>query len=116
MQLRDQYVTQYAPSLRDEWLMLQPFNDVIDSYSCGPQPGAYDYDPDEPQYIELDFSVWKDGECILPRSFKITKAGVTYEDIDSSCQSSMRELWEYLRSIPRQPHHFVANHYSQTPD
>ena len=47
---------------------------------------------------------------------KITEKGVTYEDIDSSCQSSMRELWEYLRSIPCRPDHFVANHYSHSPD
>ena len=115
MKLRDQELIQTAPILRDEWLTLQPFYDVIDSYSCGPKPWNGD-DPDEPQYIELDFSVWKDGECILPMSFKITEKGVTYEDIDSSCQSSMRELWEYLRSIPCRPDHFVANHYSHSPD
>jgi hypothetical protein len=102
------FVMEFAPSLRDEWITLQPFKDVITTHTCGPQPQAKDYDPDEPEYILLDFSIWKDGDCIIPQFFKITQAGVTYEDTDGDYPSSMRELWEYLRSIPRDPHCFVA--------
>ena len=88
-------------SLRDHWISLQPFMDVI---------GGHDFntnDGEEPDYILLDFSIWKDGKCIIPRFFKITKAGVVYEDADGMFLSSMQELWEYMRSLPRPPYSFV---------
>ena len=101
-------VMKHAPSLYDEWMTLQPFDDVITCYSYGPEPQDEKYDPDKPEFIQLDFSIWKDGEIIIPQAFKITQAGVTYIDVDGDYPSSMRELWEYLRSIPRDPHCFVA--------
>ena len=102
----DAYIMQYAPTLHDIWLTLQPFDDVITSYSAGPKPGSTIESMDQPQYISLDFSVWKDGECIIPRFFKITADGVTLETMDGDMKSSLRQLHDFLRQLPRNPESF----------
>lgn len=103
----DSLVLKFAPNLRDEWLTLMPFTDVITSYSAGPQPQSVFYDKDEPEYISLDFSIWKDGECLAPRFFKITTEGVTLETCDGEFRSSLRQLHDFLRQLPREPHMFA---------
>lgn len=104
----DSLVIKFAPELRDEWLTLRPFMDVIKSYSAGPQPESKFYDKNERQYISLDFSVWKDGDCIIPRFFKITAEGVTLETYDGEFKSSLRQLHDFLRQLPRDPEAFAA--------
>lgn len=104
---RDSLVLKFAPNLRDEWLTLMPFTDVITSYSAGPQPQSVFYDKDEPQYINLDFSIWKDGVCLSLRLFKITTEGVTLETDDGEFRSSLRQLHDFLRQLPREPHMFA---------
>ena len=101
------YILEYAPTLRDEWLTLVPFMDVISSYSAGPQPQCKHDSMDTPQHITLDFSVWKDGECLIPRFFKITANGVTLETVDGNIESSMRQLYDFLRQLPRDPESFA---------
>ena len=103
----DSLVLKFAPDLRDEWLTLMPFTDVITSYSAGPQPQSKFYDKDEPQYISLDFSIWKAGECLSLRLFKITTEGVTLETDDGEFRSSLRQLHDFLRQLPREPHMFA---------
>ncbi len=103
----DSLVLKFAPDLRDEWLTLMPFTDVIKSYSAGPQPQSVFYDKDEPQYISLDFSIWKNGECLSLRLFKITTEGVTLETDDGDFTSSLRQLHDFLRQLPREPHMFA---------
>ena len=104
----DSLVIKFAPELRDEWLTLRPFMDVIKSYSAGPQPECKFYDKNEGQYISLDFSVWKDGDCIIPRFFKITAESVTLETHDGVFESSLRHLHDFLRQLPRDPEAFAA--------
>ena len=92
-------ILQYAPTLRDEWLTLVPFMDVISSYSAGPQPRC--------KHASMDFSVWKNGECLIPRLFKITADGVTLETMDGDFESSLRQLHDFLRQLPRDPESFA---------
>ena len=103
----DSLVLKFAPNLRDEWLTLVPFTDVITSYSAGPQPQSKFYDKDEPEYISLDFSIWKDGVCLCLRLFRITAEGVTLETDDGEFRSSLRQLHDFLRQLPREPHMFA---------
>lgn len=103
----DSIILQYAPTLRNEWLTLVPFMDVISSYSAGPQPQCKHDSMDTPQHITLDFSVWKNGECLIPRFFKITADGVTLETMDGDLKSSLRQLHDFLRQLPRDPESFA---------
>ena len=109
-------IEKYAPRLRDYCLTLAPFEDQLDTVSCGPQ---FDHgeDKSKQQYIMLDFSIWKDGEIISLRRWTITASAepdnydycVHYEDNDNCYLSSMHELWNYLRSRERRPCNFVSD-------
>ena len=108
-------IEKYAPKLRDYWLTLAPFEDQLDTISCGPQVD-YGEDKDKQQYIMLDFSIWDDGAIICMRRWVIAASeepdnyhySVTYEDNDKVYLSSMHELWNYLRSRERRPDNFVS--------
>jgi hypothetical protein len=94
-------VDKYAPTLRDEWLSLQPFQDVIVSCSAGPQPQSERDSMDEPQHIHLDFSTWEGGEIIILCFWVIQKDRVFCKTWDGDRPSSMEQLWNYLRQLPR---------------
>ena len=100
-------IIKFAPECWDHWLTLQPFHDVIHSYSAGPQPQCKHYDPDEPQHIDLDFSEWRDGEIIIMRFWRIEKDRVVLQTIDGDRPSSMQRLWDFLRQLPRDPEFFA---------
>ena len=95
------HMEQSCPELRDRYLTLAPFNDVIHTTFAGT-----DKDTGE-QWFGLDFSVWRDGECILPQQFKVYENRVVYEDCDDEHETDMWHLWEYLRQLPRDPWHFT---------
>ena len=99
-------VERFAPTLRDEWLSLQPFQDVIQGCSAGPQPQCKHDSMDDPQRIELDFSEWKDGEIINLCFWVIQKNRVYCKTWDGDRPSSMEQLWNYLRQLPRPAHSF----------
>ena len=101
------YVMKHAPSLRDQWLTLQPFASVIGSLSAGPQPQSTHYNASEQQYLLLDFSTWRDGEIIILYQFRITANGVVLRTDDDEYLSSMPLLWAYLRSLPQTPYQFT---------
>ena len=100
-------IIKFAPDCWDHWLTLQPFHDVIHSYSAGPQPQCKHYDPDEPQHIDLEFSEWRDGEIIIMRFWRIEKDRVVLQTIDGDRPSSMQRLWDFLRQLPRDPEFFA---------
>lgn len=93
------YIEQHCPKLRDRFLTLSPFDDVIHTVFASQDGGE--------QWFGLDFSVWKDGECILPQQFKVYENRVVYEDCDDEHETDMWHLWEYLRQLPRDPWHFT---------
>ena len=103
----DSLIYKFAPECWDLFLTLSPFQDVIHSYSAGPQPQCKHYDPDEPQHIELDFSEWRDGEIIIPRVWRIEKDRVMLQTMDGYRPSSMERLWSFLRQLPRDPEFFA---------
>ena len=96
------YITNHAPELRDLFLTLLPFEDVITSVSAGPQKGE-DIEP----YFCLDFSEWRDGECIILMQFHVQKDQVFLKTCDGDLPSSMRQLWDFLRQLPRDPYAFT---------
>ena len=110
-------VEEFAPSLRDEWLTLQPFQDVINGASAGPQPQCKHHDMDDPQWIELDFSTWDKGEITESLIWRIVKKGkvtegyaavVVLEHEGEIYDSSLEQLWDYLRQLPRPAVSFTA--------
>ena len=109
-------IERYAPRLRDYVLTLAPFEDQLDTISCGPQID-HGEDKNKQQYIMLDFSIWDNGAIICMRRWVIAASkdpddyhvGVTYEDNDDVHYSSMHELWNYLRSRERRPDNFVSD-------
>ena len=112
------YVEKFAPRLRDYWLTLLPFKDVLLSVSAGPQPDCKQDSMDDPQHIMLDFSDWEKGKIVCGRMWVITESstegddgnynyGVKYIDDDGEYPSCMEELWAFLRSIPRPAHSFI---------
>ena len=101
-------IWKFAPDCWEHWLTLQPFMAVIDSYSAGPQPQCKHYDPNEPQHIDLDFSLWENGEIIIVRFWHIEKDRVVLHTMDGERPSSMRNLWEFLRQLPRDPEFFTT--------
>ena len=103
----DSLIYRFAPECWEHWLTLQPFHDVIHSYGAGPQPQSKHYDPSEPQHIDLDFSVWRDGEIIIMRFWRIEKDRVVLQTIDGDRPSSMQRLWDFLRQLPRDPEFFA---------
>ena len=110
------YVEEFAPRLRDYWLTLLPFLDVIQSVSCGPQPQCKHDSMDDPQHIMLDFSDWEKGEVVCARFWQITEGdddnynyGVKYIDEDGEHLSCIEELWNFLKSLPRPAHSFVSD-------
>jgi hypothetical protein len=94
-------VETYAPKLRDQWLTLKPFDDVITSYSAGPQPQCKHDSMDELQHIDMDFSTWKNGEIIVLCIWIIRENGVFLLTDDGEHPSSMDQLWSYLRQLSR---------------
>tara|TARA_B100000475_G_scaffold168884_1_gene130590 strand:+ start:80 stop:415 length:336 start_codon:yes stop_codon:yes gene_type:complete len=100
-------VMRFAPECWDHFLTLQPFMDVIHSYGAGPQPQSKHYDSSEPQNVELDFSEWRDGEIIILRVWRIEKNRVVLLTMDGERPSSMHQLWEFLRQLPRDPECFA---------
>ena len=100
-------VYKFAPDCWELFLTLMPFMDVVHSYSAGPQPQCKHYDPSEPQHIELDFSEWKDGEIIIVRYWRIEKDRVVLHTDDGEFPSSMLQLWNYLRQLPRDVYVFA---------
>lgn len=101
-------VETYAPTLRDEWLSLRPFMDVINSCGAGPQPQSKHDSMDEPQHIDLDFSEWHEGEIIALRVWIIRKDGVVLLTEDGESESSLEKLWSFLRQLPRPAYSFAA--------
>ena len=101
------YVSEYAPELRDLYITLMPFEDVIHSVHAGPQSQSKHYDPEEAPYFSLDFSEWKNGEIIILRFWRIEKDRVVLETDDGEFPSSMPQLWNFLRQLPRDPYVFV---------
>jgi|TARA_R100000081_G_C4773707_1_gene147190 hypothetical protein len=104
---KDSLIYRFAPECWDHWLTLQPFHDVIHSYNAGPQPERKRDDPNEPQHIELDFSLWEKGEIIIPRIWRIEKDRVMLQTMDGYRPSSMQRLWDFLRQVPRDPEWFA---------
>ena len=104
----DSLIWKFAPECWEHWLTLQPFHDVIHSYSAGPQPQCKHYDPSEPQHIDLDFSEWRDGEIIIMRFWRIEKDRVVLQTDDGDRESSMQRLWDFLRQLPRDPEFFAC--------
>jgi len=104
----DSLIWKFAPECWDHFLSLQPFMDVIHSYGAGPQPNCKHDNMSEPQHIELDFSEWRDGEIIILRVWRIEKHRVVLLTIDGERPSSMRNLWEFLRQLPRDPEFFTC--------
>lgn len=100
-------VEKYAPTLRDEWLSLRPFMDVIDSYSAGPQPQCKLESMEDPQHFVLDFSEWRDGEVIRFICWEVQKDRVVLKTDDGESLSSMEGLWGFLRQLPRPAHSFL---------
>lgn len=101
------YISEYAPELRDLYLTLMPFDDVIPSVHAGPQPQCKHYDPEQTPYFCLDFSEWKDGEILELKAWRIEKDRVYLETMDGDMPSSMRQLWDFLRQLPRGPYAFT---------
>ena len=110
-------VEKFAPSLRDEWLTLRPFMDVIPGFGAGPQPQCKHHDMDDPQWIELHFSTWEKGEITELLEWRIVKMGKVTEDYRAVVvlehegeiyDSSMEQLWDYLRQLPRPAVSFTA--------
>ena len=99
------YISTYAPELRDLYLTLMPFNDVIHTVHAGPQ---YSDDSDEPAYFCLDFSIWEKGECIILRQWQVEKDRVFLKTCDGDRPSSMRQLHDFLRQLPRNPYAFTS--------
>jgi len=97
------YVSRYAPELRDLYLTLMPFDDVIHTIYAGPQKGE-DVEP----YFCLDFSEWKDGECIILMQFHVEKDRVFLKTCDGDRPSSLRQLHDFLRQLPRDPYAFSS--------
>ena len=95
------YIEEFAPSLRDRYMTLQPFEDVINSLSAGPQPQAKYDDQTEPVYFNLDFSIWKDGSILVLTQWKVTSDRVILITDDGEFDSSMNQLWNFLRQLPR---------------
>lgn len=96
------FVENYAPKLRDQWLTLKPFQDVIHTVWAGPQGEG----SKEQQYIALDFSTWEDGEIVILCQWIIREDGVFCQTEDGRHPSSMDQLWSYLRQLPRPAHSF----------
>ena len=97
------YIDEYAPQLRDLFLTLMPFEDVIRSVHAGPQKGE-DIEP----YFALDFSEWRNGECIILMQFHVEKDRVFLKTMDGDQPSSMRQLHDFLRQLPRDPYAFSS--------
>ncbi len=102
------YISEFAPELRDLYLTLMPFEDVIHSVYAGPQPQAKHYDPDEPVYFSLDFSEWENGEITELKMWRVEKDRVFLETMDGDLPSSMRQLWDFLRQLQRGPYAFTS--------
>ena len=101
------YINEFAPELRDLYLTLMPFEDVIHSVHAGPQPQSKHYNPDEPTYFSLDFSEWKNGEITELKMWRVEKDRVFLETMDGDLPSSMRQLWDFLRQLQRDPYAFT---------
>lgn len=101
-------VEQYAPKLRDQWLTLEPFQDVIPGYTAGPQPQCINDSMDDPQHIHLDFSEWRDGEIVVSQVWIIREEGVFLKLEGELYESSMGQLWNFLRQLPRPAHSFCS--------
>ena len=97
------YVSKYAPELRDVYLTLMPFHDVIERVLAGPQKGE-----DAEPYFCLDFSDWKYGNCVNLLQFHVQKDRVFLKTMDGDRPSSMRQLWDFLRQLPRDPYAFSS--------
>ena len=102
------YISEFAPGLRDHYLTLMPFDDVIHSVHAGPQPQAKHYNPDEPAYFCLDFSEWENGEITELKMWRVEKDRVFLETMDGDLPSSMRQLWDFLRQLQRDPYAFTS--------
>ena len=98
------YISEHAPELRDLYLTLMPFDDVIHTVHAGPQGSD---DSDAPAYFCLDFSEWKNGECIILMQWQVEKDRVFLKTVDGDLPSSMRQLHDYLRQLPRKPYAFT---------
>ena len=55
----------------------------------------------------LDFSEWRDGECIILKQFHVQKERVFLKTFDGDLESSLRQLWDFLRQLPRDPYSFT---------
>ena len=95
------YIEEFAPSLRDRYMTLQPFEDVLHSLSAGPQKNAIHDDQTEPVYFILDFSIWKDGSILTLTQWKVTLDSVILMTDDGEFNSTMNQLWNFLRQLPR---------------
>ena len=103
------YIDKYAPELRDLYLTLMPFEDVIKMVHSGET-----YNPQEGEelkpYFVLDFSEWRNGKCIIPMQFHVQKDRVFLKTMHGDRPSSLRQLHDFLRQLPRDPYAFLLNH------
>ena len=100
------YISEFAPELRDLYLTLMPFDDVIHTVHAGPQMDHEKRDP----YFCLDFSIWENGEIVLLKQWEVTEKYVVLKTMDGDLPSSMRQLWDFLRQLPRDPYAFTNQH------
>jgi hypothetical protein len=110
----EDYIRKHAPDLVPIYLTLLPFSYLFGSTSAGPQKQAKDYDPDEPQHIDLHIddprypggdddgvSLWCHitADSITMQWLCINGAGG--KDYSEEHEITLSGLWDYLRQIPK---------------
>lgn len=97
-------IFEYAPTLKHLVPKIMEFNSVLGGWSSGPQPQARDFDPSEPQHIDILIdSPW--GECdqwvtlYADRAEYLTDWGELY-------RLTHEDVWAYLSQLPKRLHHF----------
>lgn len=112
-----QYVREFAPGLTVARASLLPFNDVIMEERAGPQPDAGDYDPDEEPYFAIVVQDPVYARCTIEAH--VTAKSVVIRtlveqpddgqvEIEDIYRTTLAELWEYLRQLPRPPSSFFG--------
>ena len=110
----EEYIKKHAPSLLPVYLTLRPFDYLFHSKLAGPQKNTRDYDPDEPEYIELgiDDPRYQGGETEgVSLHCRITATAITMlwhcvdgadgKDYDDASEITLEGLWDYLRQLPK---------------
>jgi hypothetical protein len=110
------YVREFCPNLVEKRASLVPFDDVICGESAGPQPQAKDYDPTETPSFMVEVRCPHYPNCQY--MFRFTEHGQqmeyyeapgdgTMRMMDDPIPMTMREIWDFLRQLPRNAQAFA---------